>query len=108
MPSYLVSNDYIMPVVMNIVDTLRLPLFVVCNDVHYVSVSSCNSCFLVLRFLVAVGFAFSLCYYYYIGDTAFRVLTLLVGWQEVYPACEKLSGVVLSVWSEVQTYVWSS
>jgi len=37
---------------------------------------------------------------------AFSALTLLVGWQEGHPACNKLSGGVLallSVWSEVQT-----
>ena len=42
---------------------------------------------------------------------AFSALTLLVGWQEEHPACKKLSGVVLallSVWSEVQTCIWSS
>ena len=36
----------------------------------------------------------------------FSALTLLVGRQEVHPACKKLSGGVLawlSVWSEVQT-----
>jgi len=39
------------------------------------------------------------------------VLTLLVGWQEGHPACKKLSGGVLawlSVWSEVQTFIWPS
>ena len=38
---------------------------------------------------------------------AFIALMLLVGWQ----VCKKLSGLVLpwlSVWSEVQTYMWSS
>jgi len=39
-------------------------------------------------------------------------LMLLVGWQEWYPACKKLSGKVLawlSVCSEVQMiYIWSS
>ena len=42
---------------------------------------------------------------------AFSALMLLVGWQEEYPACKKLSGVVLawlSVWSEVQTCIWPS
>jgi len=42
---------------------------------------------------------------------AFRALTLLVGRQEGHPACKKLSGGVLawlSVWSEMQTYVWPS
>ena len=42
---------------------------------------------------------------------AFSALTLLVGWQEGHPACKKLSGGVLewlSVWSEVQTYIWPS
>ena len=42
---------------------------------------------------------------------AFSALTLLVGWQEGHPACKKLSGGVLvwlSVWSEVQTCIWSS
>ena len=33
---------------------------------------------------------------------------LLVGRQEGYPACKKLSGGVLSVWSEVQTCIWPS
>ena len=42
---------------------------------------------------------------------AFSALTLLVGWQEGHPACKKLSGGLLawlSVWSEVQTCIWSS
>jgi len=42
---------------------------------------------------------------------AFSALTLLVGRQEGRPACKKLiSGVLawLSVWSEVQTYIWPS
>ena len=42
---------------------------------------------------------------------AFSALTLLVGRQEGHPACKKLSGgvlVSLSVWSEVQTCIWSS
>jgi len=37
--------------------------------------------------------------------------TLLVGQQEGHPACKKLSGGVLawlSIWSEVQTCIWSS
>ena len=41
----------------------------------------------------------------------FSALTLLVGRQEGHPACKKLSGGVLawlSVWSEVQTYIWPS
>ena len=36
--------------------------------------------------------------------TAFSALTLLFGWQEVHPACNKLSGEVLA-WSEVQTCI---
>jgi len=43
--------------------------------------------------------------------TAFSALTLLVGRQEGHPACKKLSGGVLawlSVWSKVQTYIWTS
>ena len=39
---------------------------------------------------------------------AFSALTLLVGRQEGYPACKKLSGGVLawlSVWSKVQTCI---
>jgi len=39
---------------------------------------------------------------------SWALLTLLVGWQEGYPACKKLSGGVLawlSVWSEVQTCI---
>ena len=42
---------------------------------------------------------------------AFSALTLLVGRQEGHPACKKLSSEVLawlSVWSEVQTYIWPS
>ena len=42
---------------------------------------------------------------------AFSALTLLVGQQEGRPACKKLSAWVLpwlSVWSEVQTCIWSS
>ena len=42
---------------------------------------------------------------------AFSALTLLVGRQEGHLACKKLSGGVLawlSVWSEVQTCIWSS
>jgi len=42
---------------------------------------------------------------------AFSTLTLLVGRQEGHPVCKKLSGGVLawlSVWSEVQTCMWSS
>jgi len=45
------------------------------------------------------------------SHVAFSALTLLVGWQEGHPACKKLSGGVLvwlSVWSEVQTYIWPS
>ena len=41
----------------------------------------------------------------------FSALMQLVGWQEVHPACEKLSGGLLawlSVWSEVQTCIWPS
>jgi len=43
--------------------------------------------------------------------SAFSALTLLVGRQEGYPACKKLSGWVLvwlSVWSRVQTCIWPS
>jgi len=42
-------------------------------------------------------------------ELAFSALTILIGWQEGHPACKKLSGSVLawlSVWSEVQTYIW--
>ena len=44
-------------------------------------------------------------------SAAFRALTLLVEQQEGHPACRKLSGGVLawlSVWSEMQTCIWSS
>jgi len=47
----------------------------------------------------------------YFRFSAFSALTLLVGRQEGHPACKKLSGGVLawlSVWSEVQTCIWSS
>ena len=42
---------------------------------------------------------------------AFSALTLLIGRQEGHPACKNLSGAVLAwlpIWSEVQTYIWSS
>jgi len=44
-------------------------------------------------------------------NQAFSALMLLVGRQEGHPDCKKLSGGVLvwlSVWSEVQTCIWSS
>ena len=44
-------------------------------------------------------------------DIAFGALMLLVGWQEVHPACKKLSGGALawlSVWSEMQTCILPS
>ena len=45
------------------------------------------------------------------GTEPFSALTLLVGRQEWHPACKKQSGGVLawlSVWSKVQTCIWSS
>jgi len=42
---------------------------------------------------------------------AFSAVMLLVGRQEVHPACKKMSGGVLarlSVWNEVQTCIWPS
>ena len=45
------------------------------------------------------------------SGSAFSALMLLVGRQEEHPACKNLSGGVLawlSVWSEVQTCIWSS
>jgi len=47
----------------------------------------------------------------YTTGKSFSALTLLAGRQEGHPACKKLSGGVLawlSVWSEVQTCIWSS
>ena len=47
----------------------------------------------------------------WLWSTAFSALTLLVGRQEGHLACKKLSGGVLawlSVWSEVQTWIWPS
>ena len=44
-------------------------------------------------------------------ESTFSALTLLVGRQEGHPACKKLSSGVLawlSVWSEMQTCIWSS
>jgi len=45
-----------------------------------------------------------------IGLVAFSALTLLVGRQEGHPACKNSGAVLawLSVWSEVQTCIWSS
>jgi len=48
---------------------------------------------------------------YSIFPYAFSALTLLVGWQEGHLACKKLSSGVLawlSVWCEVQTFIWPS
>ena len=45
------------------------------------------------------------------SEDAFSALTLLVGRQEGHPACKKTEWWVLvwlSVWSEVQTCIWSS
>jgi len=45
------------------------------------------------------------------SNNAFSALMLLVGWQEGHPVCKKQSGRVLvwlSVWSDVQTCIWSS
>jgi len=51
-------------------------------------------------------------YYNTCSFPAFGASTMLVGWQEGHPACKKLSGggvgVVISVWSEVQTCMWLS
>ena len=50
--------------------------------------------------------AYRLCLWFMYLLLADSALSLLVGWQEGHPACEKLSGGVLawlSVWSEVQT-----
>ena len=51
------------------------------------------------------------CFMLFVWCCAFSALTLLVGRQEGHPACKKLSGGVLawlSVWSEVQSCIWSS
>jgi len=61
--------------------------------------------------LRSVGFVAVFRPYHIISQTAFSALTLLVGQQEGHPACKKLTGGVLawlSVWSEVQTCLWSS
>jgi len=68
-----------------------------------------------LCFSVSVIFLTLLSHIYFIVYMyvwcVFSALTLLVGRQEGHPACRKLSGGVLawlSVWSEVQTCIWSS
>jgi len=51
------------------------------------------------------------CIWLLAASVAFSALTLLVGRQEGHLACRKLSSGVLvwlSVWSEVQTYLWPS
>ena len=61
-----------------------------------------------VRFLISALYILFACLY---RMQAFSALTLLVGRQEGHPACKKLSGGVLawlSVWSEVQTCIWSS
>jgi len=60
------------------------------------------STFLLIFYLLFIAFIYR---------CAFSALTLLVGRQEVHPACKKLSGGVLawlSVYSEVQTCIWLS
>jgi len=47
-----------------------------------------------------------ICFTFLVPASAFSALTLLVGRQEVHPACKKLAW--LSVWSEVQTCIWPS
>ena len=70
--------------------------------IHYMDSADCLLLFLSISvFLLLVLLFFS----------AFSALTLLVRWQEGHPACKKQSGGVLawlSVWSEVQTCIWSS
>ena len=64
-------------------------------------------CLLILYRPVSVLFSAYVC----MNDFAFSALTLLVGRQEGHPACKKLSGGVLAwltVWSAVQTCMWSS
>ena len=59
-----------------------------------------------IRFYFLVFLPLFSCWYF-----AFSALTLLVGRQEVHPACKKLSGGVLAWlcdWSEVQTCIWPS
>ena len=51
------------------------------------------------------------CCYFVYSRQAFSALMLLVGRQEGHPAFKKLSGWVLawlSIWSDVQTWIWPS
>jgi len=57
--------------------------------------------------IFSIFFKFHIVHYIF----TFSALTLLVGWQEGHPARKKLSGGVLvwlSVWSEVQIFIWPS
>ena len=66
----------------------------------------CCSFFVHLVFLFYYLFSVLFCLF-----CAFSALTVFFGQQEGNPACKRLSGGVLmwlSVWSEVQTYMWPS
>ena len=75
----------------------------------YYTLVDCNPLTPLLRFVLDLFYDFLL--HCLAAVFAFSALTLLVGRQEGHPACKKLSGEVLawlSVWSEVQTCIWSS
>ena len=67
-----------------------------------------------MRYIISNDFLFwCFCWLVYLDILwcYFGALTLLVGRQEGHPACKKLSSGVLawlSLWSEVQTYIWPS
>ena len=76
------------------------PLIVFLSAIDLFSASDSFSWFLALYKYVCIYVCLAL-----------SALTLLVGRQEWYPSCRKLSGGVLawlSVWSEVQTCIWPS
>ena len=73
--------------------------------------SQCSARCVRRRVWVGSFFAFSAFAFSAFSACAFSALTLLVGWQEGHPTCDKQSGGVLawlSFWSVVQTCIWPS
>ena len=87
-----------------------------CSDAQLVCCSSgaggrYRSCYGSGQHHAVAQVPFDLLLIFHSTTSAFSALTLLVGRQEGHPACKKLSGGVLawlSVWSEMQTCIWSS
>jgi len=98
---------------------ILLLLDFICCHLHRIALllphSACQAVSWVIAFIILINCAenqrFGIKLSCWLMILFFSALTLLVGRQEGHPACKKLSGwvlVCLSVWSEVQTCIWSS